>query len=64
MGEPIYWPSDRNELPYLVDLSVTKGVPQDFAVAKSCFELSRSFSGLDYITSTYAESKDTTKLKI
>jgi endonuclease/exonuclease/phosphatase family metal-dependent hydrolase len=39
-GEPTYWPSDRNKLPVLVDFCVTKGIPQDFAVAKSCFDLS------------------------
>jgi hypothetical protein len=34
MGEPTYWPSDRNKLPDLVDFCVTKGIPQDFTVAK------------------------------
>jgi hypothetical protein len=38
-GEHTYWPSDRNKLPDLVDFCVTKGIPQDFAVAKSCFDL-------------------------
>jgi hypothetical protein len=32
-------PSDRNKLPDLVDFCVTKGIPQDFAVAKPCFHL-------------------------
>jgi hypothetical protein len=40
MGEPIYWPTDRNKLPDLVDFCVTKGIPQDFTVAKPCFDLS------------------------
>jgi hypothetical protein len=35
MGEPTYWPSDRNKLLDLVDFCVTKGIPQDFAVAKT-----------------------------
>jgi hypothetical protein len=39
-GEPTYWPSDRNTLPDLVDCCVTKGNPQDIAVAESCFDLS------------------------
>jgi hypothetical protein len=39
MGGPTYWPSDRNKLPDLMDFCVTKGVNQDFAVAKSCFHL-------------------------
>jgi hypothetical protein len=43
-GEPTHWPSDRNKLPDLVDFSVTKGIPQDFAVAKSCFDLSSDHS--------------------
>jgi hypothetical protein len=41
MGEPTYWPSDRNQLLDLVDFCVTKGIPQDFAVAKSCFDFRR-----------------------
>jgi hypothetical protein len=48
-GEPTYWPSDRNKLPDLVDFCVIKDVPEDFAVAKSCFYLS---SGLDHTKST------------
>jgi hypothetical protein len=39
-GESRYWPSDRNKLPCLLDFCVTKGIPQDFAVTKSCFDLS------------------------
>jgi hypothetical protein len=39
-GEPRYWPSDRNKLPDVMDFCVTKGIPQDFAVAKPCFDLS------------------------
>jgi hypothetical protein len=38
-GELTYWPSDRNKLIDLVDFCVTKGIPQNFAVAKSCFDL-------------------------
>jgi hypothetical protein len=37
MGEPTYWPSDRNKLPNLVDFYVTKGVIQNFSVAKIMF---------------------------
>jgi hypothetical protein len=44
MGEPTYWPSDRNKLPDVVVFYVTKGIPQDFAVAKSCFDLSSDHS--------------------
>jgi hypothetical protein len=40
MEESTYWPSDRNKLPDLVDVSVTKVIPQDFIVAKSYFDLS------------------------
>jgi hypothetical protein len=38
--EPTYWQSDRDKLPDLVDFCITKGIPQDFAAAKSCFEIS------------------------
>jgi hypothetical protein len=44
MGEPAYWPSDRNKLPKLLDFCVTKGILQDFAVAKSYFDLSSDHS--------------------
>jgi hypothetical protein len=40
MGEPTYWPSGRNKQHDLVDFCFTKGIPQDFTVAKSCFDLS------------------------
>jgi hypothetical protein len=40
MGEPTYWPSDRNKLSDLMDFCVTKGISQDFTLAKSCFDLS------------------------
>jgi hypothetical protein len=32
-GQPIYWPSDKNKIPDLVDFCVTKGISLDFAVA-------------------------------
>jgi hypothetical protein len=50
-GEPIYWPSDRNKLPYPVNFCAIKGIPQDFAVVKSCFDI----SGLDHTRSTSAQ---------
>jgi hypothetical protein len=42
-GEPTYWPCDRNKLPDLVDICVTKSIPEDFAIAKSCFDLSSDY---------------------
>jgi hypothetical protein len=59
-GEPTYWPSERNKLPDLVNFCVTKDIPQNFAVAKSCFDQP---SGLDNANITCAESRTTTKLK-
>jgi hypothetical protein len=44
MGEPTYWPSDKNKLLDLVVFCVTKGIPQEFAVAKSCYSLSSNHS--------------------
>jgi hypothetical protein len=44
MEETTYWPSDRNKLPDPVDFCVAKGIPQDFPVAKSCFDLSSDHS--------------------
>jgi exonuclease III len=44
MGNPTYWPSDRNKLPDLVDFCVTKAIPQVFAVAQSCLDLSSDHS--------------------
>jgi hypothetical protein len=46
MEEPTYWPFDRNKLPDLVDFCVTKDIPQDFAVAKSYFDLSSDHSSV------------------
>jgi hypothetical protein len=43
-GEPTYWLSDRNKLPDLVDFCVIKGISQDFALTKSCFDLSSDHS--------------------
>jgi hypothetical protein len=43
-GEPTYWPSDGNELLDVMDFCVAKYIPQDFAVAKSCFDLSSDHS--------------------
>jgi hypothetical protein len=51
VGKPTYWPSHRNKLLDLVNFCVTKGIPQDFAVAKSCFDLS-SYHSLVLITLT------------
>jgi hypothetical protein len=42
-GQPTYWPSDRNKLPDLVDFCY-KGYSPNFAVAKSCFDLSSDHS--------------------
>jgi hypothetical protein len=57
MGEPTYWPSDRNKLPDLVDFCVTKGIPQDFAVAKLCFDLS-SYHSPVMITLSHALNQE------
>jgi hypothetical protein len=35
---------DRNKLPDLMDFCVTKGISQDFTLAKSCFDLSSNHS--------------------
>jgi hypothetical protein len=43
-GEPTYWPPDRNKPPDLVDFYVTNGIPQEFAVVKSCVDLSSDHS--------------------
>jgi hypothetical protein len=43
-GRTTYWPTDRIKLPDLVDFGATKGIPQDFAVMKLCFDLSSDYS--------------------
>jgi hypothetical protein len=45
-GEPTHWPSGRNRLPDLVDFCIAKGIPQVFAVAKSCCDLSSDHSAI------------------
>jgi hypothetical protein len=62
-GEPTYRSSDRNKLPDLVDFCVTKGIPQDFVVAKSCSDLSSDHSPVSITLEARAKSRDTTKLK-
>jgi hypothetical protein len=57
MGEPTYRPSGRNELPDLVDFCVTKGISQDFAVAKSCFDLSSDHSPVLIIPTSLNQEK-------
>jgi hypothetical protein len=44
--DPTYWLSDRNKLSDLMDFFVTKGIPQEFAVAKSCFYPSSNHSSV------------------
>jgi hypothetical protein len=44
INEPTYWPSDKNNLPDLVDFCVTNVISQDFDVAKSYFDLSFNYS--------------------
>jgi hypothetical protein len=43
-GEPTCRPFYGNKLPDLLDFCNTKGIPQDFTVAKSCFDLSSDHS--------------------
>jgi hypothetical protein len=42
--EPTYWHSDRNKLPDLLDFYVTKGIPHNSALTRSCFDLSSDHS--------------------
>jgi hypothetical protein len=44
IGEPTYWPSDENKPQDLVDFCITKDIPKDFTVARSCFDLSYDHS--------------------
>jgi hypothetical protein len=54
MGEPTYWPSDRNKLTDLLDFCVTKGIPPNSAAATSCFNLSSDHSPVIVILTTHA----------
>jgi hypothetical protein len=68
IGEPTYWPSDRNKLPDLVEFCVRKGIPQDFAVAKSCFDLASNHPPVYTLTTPepstkHPASRETTKFK-
>ena len=55
-GEPMYWPTDRNKIPDLVDFGITKGINHDCATAKSCFDLSSHHSPVLITLSTSAQS--------
>jgi hypothetical protein len=57
-GESTYWPSDRNKLPDLLDFCVTKGIPQDFAIAKSCFDLFSYHSPVFITLTSYALNQE------
>lgn len=41
---PTYWPTDRNKIPDLVDVGVTKNILRKQIRAESCFELSSNHS--------------------
>jgi hypothetical protein len=51
--EPTYWPTDRNKVPDLEDFCITKGIPRNFANAKSCLELSSDHSPVLVTLSTH-----------
>jgi endonuclease/exonuclease/phosphatase family metal-dependent hydrolase len=55
--ESTYWPSDRNKLLDLVDFCVTKGI-EDFAAAKSCFDLSSDHSPVLITLTAHALSQE------
>jgi hypothetical protein len=57
-GEPTYCTFDRNKLPDIVSFCVTKRIPQDFAVAKSCFNLSRDHSSVLITLTTHALNQE------
>jgi hypothetical protein len=59
-GRITYWPHGRNKLPVLADFCVTNCIPQDVAVAKSCFDPS---SDLSPVLITLTQPRETTKLK-
>jgi hypothetical protein len=61
MGEPTYWPSDRNKLS---GLPCYKAYSPRLRCSKIVFRpILRSFSALDHTKSTCAEPRETTKLK-
>ena len=43
-GEPTYWPSDKRNVPDLLDFGVTKGIPSHSIQAVSDFDLSSDHS--------------------
>lgn len=51
-GEPTYWPTDRARQPDLMDFCVTKNIPQRYAIAESCLDLSSDHSPVIITLST------------
>ena len=51
-GEPMYWPTDRNKPPDLIDFCITKNIKCNQLKIRSCLELSSDHSPiiLDYTT--------------
>jgi hypothetical protein len=50
--------TDRNKLPDVVDFSVTKGIPHDITVAKSCFDPSSDHSPILITLTTHALNQE------
>jgi hypothetical protein len=57
-GEPTYWPTDREKVPDLIDYFVTKGIPSNLAVAKSCLELSSGHSPLLFTLAIQSKARE------
>jgi endonuclease/exonuclease/phosphatase family metal-dependent hydrolase len=57
-GEPTYWPINRNKLSDLVDFCVTKSIPHNFAVAKSCSDLSSDHSPVSITLTADEQNKE------
>jgi hypothetical protein len=43
-GEPIYWPTDSNKIPDLLDFAVTKGISDVYSTIESNLDLSSDHS--------------------
>jgi hypothetical protein len=52
IGEPTYWPADRNKIPGLLDFVITKQIPTVHCDIKSNFDLSSDHSPLIFTVNT------------
>jgi hypothetical protein len=58
-GEPTYWPTDVNEVPYLLDFAITNGISDLHTIIKSNLDLGSDYSAVTITVSANIFRKET-----